>query len=351
MTLSMIRTARAAVLGFAAVSATLFAAICPAETVPVRIVTFNAEILTAPRIRAGQLQKFRFDHARNAHLERVAHVIETLTPDVLNLVEVTSKEAVDRLVEILHEKGLDDYRGYHIESNDPFSGMDVGVISRLPLDEVDGERIRTIYSPKGDPTWSQAFTAPGRDGEPRRSGTSLSRNSMYFMTINGWKLGFFGLHLKSNPSDEYSNARRTAEVAVARRAIRAEIVPRGYLPVVLGDLNDYDPTLPDPDETRDTATRTLADLKDYDVESEGDELVNAAKWIPRQADRYTSHWDWNENGAADGDDVFTMIDHILLPKQLEPYVKRAFICHCVGLETSDHFPVVVDLALPAGPAQ
>ncbi|CAN0367977.1 unnamed protein product, partial [Ectocarpus sp. 4 AP-2014] len=64
-----------------------------------RIVTFNAEILTAPRVRAGQLQKFRFDHARNAHLERVAYVIETLTPDVLNLVEVTSKEAVDRLVE------------------------------------------------------------------------------------------------------------------------------------------------------------------------------------------------------------------------------------------------------------
>lgn len=342
MTRSRFRIACA--LAFCSLSPALQAA----ETVPLRIVTFNAEILTAPRVRAGTLQKFRFDHARNAHLERVAHVIETLTPDVLNLVEVTSKEAVDRLVEILHEKGLTDYRGYHIESNDPFSGMDVGVISRLSLDQVDGVSIRTIYSPKEDPTWGQAFTAPGRDGEPRRSGTSLSRNSMYFLTVNGWKLGFFGLHLKSNPSDEYSNARRTAEVEIVRRAIRAEIVPRGYLPVVLGDLNDYDPTIPDPDESRDTLTETLPRLKDFDIDSPGDELVNAAKWIVRQADRFTSHWDWNENGAPDGDDVYTMIDHVLLPKQLEPHVKRVFICHCVGLDTSDHFPVVVDLALPAG---
>lgn len=318
-----------------------------AETVPLRIVTFNAEILTAPRVRAGQLQKFRFDHARNAHLERVAAVIETLSPDVLNLVEVTSVEAVDRLVEILAEKGMEDYRGYHIESHDSFSGMDVGVITRIPLEEVDGETIRTIYSPKGDPTWSQSFDFTGYDGKPKKSGTSLSRNSMYFLKVNGWKLGFFGLHLKSNPSDEYSNAKRTAETKLVRRAIRGEIVRRGYLPVVLGDLNDYDPDYPDPDDTRDTLTGIVKKIKDYDSDQPGEELVNAAKWIKRKADRYTSHWDWNENGADDGDDVHTMIDHVLLPKQLEPHVRRAFISHCVGLETSDHFPVVVDLELPA----
>ncbi|MEO0532201.1 MAG: endonuclease/exonuclease/phosphatase family protein [Planctomycetota bacterium] len=317
------------------------------ETVPLRIVTFNAEILTAPRVRAGQLQKFRFDYAREKHLERVAAVIETLTPDVLNLVEVTSREAVDALIAILHEKGLDDYRGYHVESNDGFSGMDVGVISRLPLDEVDGKTIRTIYSPKGDPTWSQAFSFTGFDGERKTSGTSLSRNSLYFLSVNGWKLGFLGLHLKSNPSDEYSNAKRTAETELVRRVIRGEIVPKGYLPLVLGDLNDYDPSVPDRDEGRSTLTKTLTRIKDYDSDSPGDELVNAAKWVPRKADRYTSHWDWNENGAADGDDVFTMIDHVLLPKQLEPHVKRVFICHTVGLDTSDHFPVVVDLSLPA----
>jgi exonuclease III len=40
-----------------------------------------------------------------------------------------------------------------------------------------------------------------------------------------------------------------------------------------------------------------------------------------------------------------MIDHILLPRELEPAVTRAFICHATDLDVSDHFPVVVDLDL------
>ena len=76
------------------------------------------------------------------------------------------------------------------------------------------------------------------------------------------------------------------------------------------------------------------------------QLMNVAERIERQADRYTSHWDYNENGAPDGDDVYTMIDHILLPQELAPYIQRAFIAHIVDLDTSDHFPVVVDLLLP-----
>lgn len=328
---------------------TTLSAPAPAETTPLRLVSFNAEILTAPKVRAGQLQKFRFDHARSLHLERVADVIETLSPDVLNFVEVTSREAVEGVVAILRDKGMADYRGYHVESHDSFSGMDVGVITRLPLDEVDGEPIRTIYSPKGDPTWSQAFSFTNYEGDHEQSGTSLERNSLYFVTVNGWKLGLLGLHLKSNPDDEYSNAKRMAEVELVRRVARGEIVRRGYLPVVLGDLNDYDPDVPDRDDTRSTKTEALHRLKDFDPQRPGDELVNAAKWIGRRADRYTSHWDWNENGAADGEDVFTMIDHILLPRELAPHVKRVFVAHVVGLDTSDHYPVVVDLALPPAP--
>jgi endonuclease/exonuclease/phosphatase family metal-dependent hydrolase len=330
---------------------TLMAVVAPAfaaETTPLRIVSFNAEILTAPGVRAGQLQKFRFDHARKEHLERVADVIETLSPDILNFVEVTSREAVDQVVDILHEKGFKDYRGYHIESHDDFSGMDVGVISRYPLDEIEGQEIRTIYSPKGDPTWSQAFSFM-EGGEKKNGGTSLERNSMYFATVNGWKLGFLGLHLKSNPDDAYSNGKRGAEAELVCRAVRGEIVPRGYLPIVLGDLNDYDPDVEDRDDTRATKTDIVKKIKNFDTKKPGDELVNAAQWIPRVADRYTSHWDWNENGAADGDDVFTMIDHVLLAKELAPHVKHVYISHVVGLDTSDHYPIVVDLELPAAP--
>jgi endonuclease/exonuclease/phosphatase family metal-dependent hydrolase len=313
---------------------------------PLRIVTFNAEFLAAPGVTPGEVENYRFEHGRRQHLERVAHLIETLEPDILNLVEVTSKQAVDQLIAILHEKGLTEYRGYHVESNDTYTALDVAVITRLPLDVIDGKAIRTYFSAGDDPTWRESFQFRGRNGQMIRDTTSLSRNSVYFISVAGHKLGFLGLHLKANPQDNYSNAKRAGEATLAGRVLRGEIVKRGYLPIVLGDLNDYDADVPDRDETRDTSTSVLRDLKDFDTSRPGPELVNVAERIVRQADRYTSHWDWNENRAHDGDDVYTMIDHILVAKELMPYVTRAFICHSVSLDTSDHYAVVVDLRLP-----
>ncbi len=313
---------------------------------PLRIATFNAEILTAPGSWDGQLKKYRWDIARKAQFERVAAVIEAINPDVLNLVEVTSKESVDLLVKILHEKGLTDYQGYHVENNDSFTSMDVALISKYPPDKIQGQPIRTLFSEKDDPTWRQAYRVVGRSGKPSNRNGSIPRNAIYLLTINGYKLGFLGLHLKSNPSNDAANALRSAQAKIAQRIIHQEITGRDYLPIVLGDINDYDPDIPDRDETRDTATTVLRDLKDFDPEQTGDELVNVATLMPRQADRYTSFWDRNENGARDPYDVFTMIDHVLLPQELMPMVKRAFIFHSIALETSDHRAIVVDLLLP-----
>ncbi len=316
------------------------------QETPLRIVAFNCEILKAPGVRQGEFDKYRSDVGRAGHIARVADVIETLNPDILNLEEVISRESVDTIVAILHEKGLTEYRGYHIENNDTYSGMDVALISKIDPDVVDGEPIRTYNSEEDDPTWRQSFSFTGYSGDRMTRTTSISRNAVYYFTIAGHKLGFFGLHLKSNPSDEYANAKRTAQAKICQRVLRGEITKRGYLPIVLGDLNDYDPDVPDRDDTRDTKTETLRLLKDFDPGQPGDELMNVASRMPRVEDRYTSHWDWNENRARDPQDVFTMIDHILLPTELAPYIKRAFICRGVGIDTSDHYPVVVDLLLP-----
>ena len=123
------------------------------------------------------------------------------------------------------------------------------------------------------------------------------------------------------------------------------VIARGYAPIILGDINDYDPDVEMADATRETQTSVLQMLKDYDPHQEGDELINIASHIPRAADRFSSHWDYNENGAADSDDVFTLIDHILIDQRFKPGIKRAFICHASSLDISDHFPVVVDIDL------
>ena len=311
----------------------------------IRIATFNCEILAAPRERVT-ISKYRFDTARYAQFERIAAVIESIEPDIINLQEVTSKDSVDLLVKILHEKGLTAYRGFHVDGHDNFMKIDVACISKFEPDLIEGESIRCIWSKDDESGLREPFTF-ARDDESIGSGTtSLDRNALYFFTIGKTKLGILGLHLKSNPDDNYSNARRTAEAEIARRIISQEIVARGYTPIVMGDLNDYDPDIPDRDESRDTKTDVIRNLKNYDPKTDGDELINVAVKITRQQDRYTSWWDRNENGADDYYDVKTMLDHILLHKSLWPGVKRVLIDHSQSLETSDHFPVVVDLELP-----
>ncbi len=317
------------------------------QPTPLRIVAYNCEVLKAPGVQQGEFDRYRFDPARIGHHERVAAIIETLEPDIIALEEVISRESVDMLLSILHEKGLTDYRGYHVENNDSYTGMDVCFITRLEPDKVEGEMIRTINSEAKDPTWREWYSAPGYNGgAPRRQSTSISRNAVYYFTVAGHKLGFLGLHLKSNPSDEAANAKRTAESVLAQRVLQSEIVRRGYEPIVLGDLNDYDPDVEDGDDTRDTTTNVLRNLKDFDPKRPGDELINAAALMPRKQDRYSSNWDFNENGFDDPGDVHTMIDHILLSKDLKPFVRRAFISHTTPHDTSDHFPIVLDLELP-----
>ncbi|NIM08043.1 MAG: hypothetical protein GTO53_02520 [Planctomycetales bacterium] len=328
----------------------LLAAAAPAATPPagsrLRIVTFNAQCLAAPDTRDTRLPRFRWEIARRRHVEQVAHLVEVLEPDVLALQEVTSQPAIDLLLQVLAAKGLDRYAGYHAESQDKFAGFDIAFVSRFKPDLVGGQPLRMLSSPSGDTTWRESFSFTDENGREVRRDTALTRHALFYFDVHGLKLGLLGLHLKADPSDAYSNARRTAEARIAQRIIQQEIVARGYKPIVLGDLNDYDPDVPDRDSRRSTKTNVLKLLKDYDPGQVGDELVNAAERIVRVADRFTSHWDINENSTSDDGDVFTMIDHILLHQSLAPKIRRTFVCRLSDLKTSDHWPVVVDLKLP-----
>ena len=190
-----------------------------------RIACFNAENLAAPG-EETRLTRFRFEPARRRHLEKVAAVIETLVPDILVMPEVVSAAGVDAVVRILHEKGLADYRGYHVDGRDKFSGFDVAVVSRIRPDTIDGESIH-LYVPsrsqgRDDEQWlQQTMTVPAPDGdeaetaggrEGRRGGTVvLQRHAAAFFTVHGRKIGVLGVHLKSNPSSVQSNAQRSAE--------------------------------------------------------------------------------------------------------------------------------------------
>ena len=326
----------------------------------VRIACFNTEALAVPG-ESSRFARERFDPGRQRHLERVAAVIAAVDPDILVLSEIASAEPAAALAAILREKELGAFQVHHVDGKDRFTGFDVAFLSRLPADLIDGGTVR-LFAPEKNPRradvlageaelpWTaERYSEPQDDGSSREEIAVLKRHAVSCFTVQGRKLGLVGLHLKSNPSDPGANAQRAAEVEIVRRIVCRELLPRGYLPIVLGDINDYDPDVPMADRERTTQTAVLRNLRDIDPSQPGEELVNAAAAIPRVADRYSSHWDYNENGAADPEDVFTLIDHILLDRRLAKGLRRASICHASGLGASDHFPVVVDIDLAAVP--
>lgn len=326
----------------------------------VRIACFNTEALAVPG-ESSRFARERFDPGRQRHLERVAAVIAAVDPDILVLSEIASAEPAAALAAILREKELGAFQVHHVDGKDRFTGFDVAFLSRLPADLIDGGTVR-LFAPEKNPRradvlageaelpWTaERYSEPQDDGSSREEIAVLKRHAVGCFTVQGRKLGLVGLHLKSNPSDPGANAQRAAEVEIVRRIVCRELLPRGYLPIVLGDINDYDPDVPMADRERTTQTAVLRNLRDIDPRQPGEELVNAAAAIPRVADRYSSHWDYNENGAADPEDVFTLIDHILLDRRLAEGLRRASICHASGLGASDHFPVVVDIDLAAVP--
>lgn len=317
---------------------------CVSAETPVRIMTFNAEWLVYTEDETTK-DPWGPEYTLNEHFERIAGVIESLEPDIVNLVEVTSADAVDYLLAILHDKGLSGYSAFHIESNDSSTGQDIAVITRHTPDVIDGAQIRKFYSTGAGSEWRANYTWETSSGLTKHKHTSVSKNAVYCFTIDGHKLGFLGLHLKALPSSASSNGQRTGQSVVAQKIIREEIVAHGYLPVVLGDLNDYDSDVPDRSSSV-SMTDVLANLKDYDASISGDELVNAASMIDRQFDRYTAHWDKNSDGRPDENEPMTMIDHILLHEDLVPFIERVFIDHGHGSQTTDHWPVIVDLILP-----
>ncbi len=309
----------------------------------VRIVTLNAEWLVYDEGETAS-DPWGSDYTIDEHYERIAGIIETLEPDIVNLVEVTTKDGVEYLVDVLHAKGLADYAGYHIGSNDSGTGQDIAVVTKLEPKQVENKRIRKFYSRNMSGDWREEYSWQTASGLNRSKHTSVSKNAVYYFSINGHDIGLLGMHLKAFPDSPSANAQRSAQSRIAQKIILQEIVGRGYTPIVLGDLNDYDPDVADRDNSQ-TQTDVLSNLKDYDPNAPGPELVNVAEKIAREYDRYTAHWDQDHDRVPDEGEPMTMIDHVLIHKSLMPSVTRVFIDHGHGGQTTDHWPVVVDLEL------
>jgi len=250
----------------------------------------------------ASLEKHRGDLARI--------LIENVHADVVCVLESTSEFALKKLVA---EPGLKSmgYRIYHLESEDVATGQDVAFLARVPLDRIAGKEINDFRQEPRDP---------------------LTKRAIVYLTSGKLKLGILGMHLLAHPDDAGRNRKRAKQAIVATSLIREEIVARGYTPVVLGDLNDFD------------NRKVIRVLKDFNRKQPGDELFNAAEKIQPPAERYSSYWDLNKNGMWDKEEPTSLIDHILLDNSLSTHLLKAEILHVPkDGSVSDHWPVVVEL--------
>ena len=295
------------------------------------IMTFNAEFLwdgiEPEEGRVNFPWKGSAAEARE-HMAGIAELIIASDPDVINLVEVEGLAALKRFADaFLAGRG---YRAYLAKGTDTFTGQDVGLLTRIDPEGMAIER----------------DTRKGRSGDVVKS---VSKNYVARLAVGDLKIGLVGIHYLARPSSQNRRAKRQAQ-ADATLGVAMQLAADGYLPVVLGDFNDFDGA----DGVRDHVdnrpiTNVMAAIKGMGTAAPADDLVNLLSLVPKEI-RYTAFWDRNRNDRVDPPDEFSAIDHILVAPALANLVSLVEIPQAHDPRVvSDHFPVVAHLRLPAGP--
>ena len=233
---------------------------------PLRIASFNLEWLTAS-VNENDRAPWPNEAALEKHRKGLAHILAAeVHADVVCVLESTSRVALEKLNAEPELKPLH-YRVYHLESKDDALGQDVAFMVRIPLDRVSGKEVNDFRNESHDP---------------------LTKRAVIFLTVGKLKIGLLGMHLLAHPDDAKRNRKRRAQAMAATRIIRDEIVSRGYAPIVLGDLNDFDPDVKT-ESNNFPRDKVLHILKDFDRKKPGDELINAAGHIEPMSERYSAY--------------------------------------------------------------
>lgn len=287
----------------------------------VRIASLNTEFMFDGSGDEGQAT---FPHKGDSllsrqHRSRIANVVEMIDADLVLLSEVENEKAVQMM---LDENGIEGYTVHFVEGFDSFTGQDVALISRIPVDTV------------------------GRSNEslPIRPSDQLqhvSKNMFARVTIGSMKLSLIGVHFLARPTDPARRQKRELQAEIIRQQVVREL-DLGRSVVVLGDFNDFDPSTPDL-----IGSKPISNVLER-IRSAGpgpdDDLHNLIADVP-QAVRFTSHYDRNNNDRVDNNEL-SAIDHILVSPELYRKVREVRYVHAYDpAKVSDHFPVVFSFAV------
>lgn len=196
------------------------------------------------------------DVKRRAEIMAIAKAIAFADPDVVVFQELENEHMLQGMVDtFLAGKG---YEYVACQRTNSGRGINLGVISKLPIKKLTSHRFKTLTHPDApDRTWK------------------FARDAMQVtLDVEGKELHLFNVHLKSNssrPGDDNSKLWRTAEAMGLKGLIR-EMVKQDpdALIVALGDFNSNIETRPEQKRPW-PATEYLRKL-----EADGTQLLNDA---------------------------------------------------------------------------
>ncbi len=288
-----------------------------------RIATLNTEFMFDGRDSEG-VASFAWKgdpQAARAHQARIGEVLRGLDADLVMLQEVENEQVMERLV-AEHLRGMG-YEVYFVQGRDYFTGQDVGLLARVPIDTIGRTDERAPVGASGDDY-----------------GVSKNMYARLSLTPGGLPVTLVGVHFLARPTDPGRKDSREAQAEVIRRLVARETAS-GRAVVVLGDFNDYDDRTPDIAGNA-PITDVLARIKRAGPGPE-DDLMNVMAEVP-QRERYTAHWDRNDNEQVDGREELSAIDHVLLSPALYRRIEDVAYVHRHDPTThTDHFPIVVTL--------
>ena len=288
----------------------------------VRVATFNGEFLFDGLGDEGEATfDWKGDPAKaRAHRDDVGAVVRSLDADLVLMPETENLETLQMLIaESLEGMG---YEAVLIDGRDSFTGQDVGLLSRFPIE--DAGRVDTRL-PVGisDQTYG------------------VSKNLWVRVTMpDGTPVTVVGVHFLARPDAVDRRDRRETQAEVIRQFIEGEQA-QGREIIALGDFNDIDDAVLDRRGSI-PITNVLATIKRAGP-SPDDDLVNVLGDVA-QAERFTSFYDRNRNGQFEQGE-FSAIDHVLLSPELYRRVLEVRFVHSFDpRDVSDHFPIVVTLS-------
>ena len=289
------------------------------EESKISIMTFNTEWLLGSKEQIKALTKKGIwgleTKDTEAKIERqhqaIASVVKKHSPDILCLQEVINEVAAKRLQKNLQKKNLN-YELHFLESRDTYLEQDVVFFTKNNLETIKKINVNDPENP-----------------------IYPSKCAILTCLIEEERIALIGLHLKAVPTKPSAVEKREKQADAVAEQLR-RLSDDGYTPLVLGDLNDWDPVVPDSDTSQKATptSKVIKKIKDY-IPGGDDELVNSLRWVAPMQNRYT----YDYKGSK------TVLDHILIPRAWQHRVSRVTIDHKIPTQASDHYPVILDLKI------